>query len=85
MHGINGYVFGNLPGQDMTAGQRVRWYLMGMAARSTCTPPIGTATRWWWPACRPATRYRELASHPPPAQAVLHDAAMAGRERMRFT
>lgn len=26
----------------------------------------------------------ELASHPPPAQAVLHDAAMAGRERMRF-
>jgi FtsP/CotA-like multicopper oxidase with cupredoxin domain len=26
----------------------------------------------------------ELASHPLPAQAVLHDAAMAGRERMRF-
>ena len=39
MHGINGYVFGNLPGLDMTAGQRVRWYLMAWAARSTCTPP----------------------------------------------
>jgi FtsP/CotA-like multicopper oxidase with cupredoxin domain len=32
MHGINGYVFGNLPGLDMTAGQRVRWYLMGMGS-----------------------------------------------------
>jgi FtsP/CotA-like multicopper oxidase with cupredoxin domain len=37
MHSINGYVFGNQPlgqrpGQGMTlrAGQRVRWYLMGM-------------------------------------------------------
>ena len=32
MHGINGYVFGNLPGLVMTAGQRVRWYLMGMGS-----------------------------------------------------
>jgi manganese oxidase len=32
MHGINGYVFGNLPGLDMATGQRVRWYLMGMGS-----------------------------------------------------
>jgi manganese oxidase len=32
MHGINGYVFGNLPGLELTVGQRVRWYLMGMGS-----------------------------------------------------
>jgi FtsP/CotA-like multicopper oxidase with cupredoxin domain len=32
MHAINGYVFGNLPGLELTAGQRVRWYLMGMGS-----------------------------------------------------
>jgi hypothetical protein len=32
MHGINGYVFGNLPGLDMTADRRVRWYLMGIGS-----------------------------------------------------
>jgi hephaestin len=30
MHAINGYVYGNGPGFDVTAGERVRWYLMGM-------------------------------------------------------
>ncbi len=30
MHGINGYVYGNQPGQDMYQGERVRWYLIGM-------------------------------------------------------
>jgi hephaestin len=30
MHAINGYVFGNGPGFDVTKGQRVRWYVMGM-------------------------------------------------------
>lgn len=30
MHSINGYVYGNGPGFDVTAGERVRWYLMGM-------------------------------------------------------
>jgi hephaestin len=29
-HSINGYIFGNLPGLTMRAGERVRWYLMGM-------------------------------------------------------
>jgi FtsP/CotA-like multicopper oxidase with cupredoxin domain len=26
MHSINGYVYGNLPGQTMRSGERVRWY-----------------------------------------------------------
>jgi FtsP/CotA-like multicopper oxidase with cupredoxin domain len=30
MHSINGYVFGNLPGLTMKAGEKVRWYLMAM-------------------------------------------------------
>jgi manganese oxidase len=30
MHGINGYIFGNLRGLVMNNGQRVRWYLLGM-------------------------------------------------------
>lgn len=30
MHAINGYVFGNGPGFAAAAGERVRWYLMGM-------------------------------------------------------
>ena len=115
---INGYVFGNLPGLDMTAGQRVRWYLRGMgsevdlhtahwhgdtvvvAGMRTDVSNLLPATMQvadmvaddpgsWLFHChindhslsgmQPATRYRELASHPPPAQAVLHDAAMAGR------
>jgi FtsP/CotA-like multicopper oxidase with cupredoxin domain len=27
MHSVNGYVYGNLPGLTMKAGERVRWYL----------------------------------------------------------
>jgi FtsP/CotA-like multicopper oxidase with cupredoxin domain len=30
MHSINGYVYGNLPGLTMRAGQRVRWYVIAM-------------------------------------------------------
>ena len=30
MHSINGYIFGNLKGLIMKAGERVRWYVMGM-------------------------------------------------------
>jgi FtsP/CotA-like multicopper oxidase with cupredoxin domain len=30
MHGINGYIFGNLQGITMKAGDRVRWYVLGM-------------------------------------------------------
>ncbi|HET9257001.1 MAG TPA: multicopper oxidase domain-containing protein [Pseudonocardiaceae bacterium] len=30
MHSINGYVYGNGPVVTIRAGERVRWYLMGM-------------------------------------------------------
>ena len=30
MHSINGYVYGNGPMSCCNAGQRVRWYLLGM-------------------------------------------------------
>ena len=30
MHSVNGYMFGNLPGVTMKAGERVRWYVMAM-------------------------------------------------------
>ena len=30
MHGINGYVYGNQPGQTMKNGEHVRWYLIGI-------------------------------------------------------
>uniref|UniRef100_A0A8B9J8M8 Ceruloplasmin n=1 Tax=Astyanax mexicanus TaxID=7994 RepID=A0A8B9J8M8_ASTMX len=30
MHGINGLVYGNLPGLNMQVGDKVYWYLMGM-------------------------------------------------------
>ncbi|MDA7940732.1 MAG: multicopper oxidase domain-containing protein [Nitrosopumilus sp.] len=30
MHGINGYVYGNQPVPELVAGERVRWYLIGL-------------------------------------------------------
>ncbi len=30
MHAVNGFVFGNLPLMQMTEGERVRWYLVGL-------------------------------------------------------
>ncbi len=30
MHGINGYIFGNLPGLEVANGARVRWHVLGM-------------------------------------------------------
>ncbi len=29
-YGINGFIFGNLPGLSMRQGEKVRWYLLGM-------------------------------------------------------
>jgi hypothetical protein len=31
-YGINGYIFGNLPGLVMKQGEKVRWYLLGMGS-----------------------------------------------------
>jgi FtsP/CotA-like multicopper oxidase with cupredoxin domain len=30
MHAINGFIFGNVPPLTMSAGERVRWYVLGM-------------------------------------------------------
>ena len=30
MHGINGFLYSNVPGLDMEENERVRWYLLGM-------------------------------------------------------
>ncbi len=32
--GINGYIFGNLPGLKMKSGERVRWYLISLGGES---------------------------------------------------
>ena len=32
MHSINGFVYGNLPGLEMSQGERVRWYELGMGS-----------------------------------------------------
>jgi manganese oxidase len=39
MHGINGYVYGNIPGLVMKRGERVRWYLMAMGSESDLHSP----------------------------------------------
>jgi len=31
-YGINGYIFGNLPGLEVNQGERVRWYLFGLGS-----------------------------------------------------
>ena len=51
MHSINGYVYGNGPQLVLNAGQRVRWYLLGMGTEvdlhtphwhgNTLTTPMG--------------------------------------------
>jgi hypothetical protein len=33
-HGINGYIYGNLPGLEMNEGERVRWYLFGLGSEN---------------------------------------------------
>ena len=30
MHAINGYLYGNLQGLEMNAGEKVDWYLVGL-------------------------------------------------------
>jgi hypothetical protein len=38
-YGINGYIFGNLPGLVMRQGERVRWYLLGMGSEKDLHSP----------------------------------------------
>lgn len=39
MHGINGYVYGNTPGLTMQAGEKVRWYLIGLGNQEDLHTP----------------------------------------------
>ncbi|MBI3867305.1 MAG: tetratricopeptide repeat protein [Verrucomicrobia bacterium] len=39
MHGINGFIFGNLPLMRMKQGERVRWYLLGMGGETDLHTP----------------------------------------------
>ena len=38
-YGINGYIFGNLPGLVMKQGARVRWYLLGLGSEKDLHSP----------------------------------------------
>jgi hypothetical protein len=38
-YGINGYIFGNLPGLVMKQGEHVRWYLLGMGSEKDIHTP----------------------------------------------
>ena len=38
-HSINGFLYGNLPGLEMTEGEKVRWYLFGMGSEEDLHTP----------------------------------------------
>jgi len=48
MHGINGYVFGNLPGLRMRAGERVRWYPFALGTEVDLHTPHWHANTLLW-------------------------------------
>ena len=48
MHGINGYVFGNLPGLRMRFGERVRWYPFALGTEVDLHTPHWHANTLLW-------------------------------------
>lgn len=54
MHSINGYVFGNMPLNAMTAkkGERVRWYVMGMGTEVDLHTPHWHGNTLLWSGMR---------------------------------
>ena len=48
MHSVNGFVYGNLPGLTMKAGQKVRWYVMAMGTEVDIHTPHwhGNTVTW---------------------------------------
>ena len=46
MHSMNGFLYGNLPGLDMTEGDTVRWHIaaFGTEVRSILPRPLAVAT-----------------------------------------
>lgn len=52
MHGINGYVYGNLPGLTMSLGERVRWYTLGMGTEVDLHTPHWHGNTGLWAGMR---------------------------------
>jgi manganese oxidase len=52
MHGINGYVFGNLPGLVMQRGELVRWYVLGLGTEIDVHTPHWHAQTGLWDGMR---------------------------------
>jgi len=52
MHSINGFVFGNLPGLEMSRGERVRWYMLGMGTEVDLHTPHWHGNTGTWAGMR---------------------------------
>jgi FtsP/CotA-like multicopper oxidase with cupredoxin domain len=52
MHSINGYVYGNLPGLEMSVGERVRWYMLGMGTEVDLHTPHWHGNTGTWAGMR---------------------------------
>jgi len=52
MHSINGFVYGNLPGLEMSEGDRVRWYMLGMGTEVDLHTPHWHGNTGTWAGMR---------------------------------
>jgi len=52
MHSINGFVYGNLPGLEMSEGERVRWYMLGMGTEVDLHTPHWHGNTGTWAGMR---------------------------------
>jgi hephaestin len=52
MHAVNGYVYGNLPGLEAKAGERVRWYVIGMGTEVDLHTPHWHGNTLLWEGMR---------------------------------
>jgi len=52
MHSINGFVYGNLPGLEMSEGEDVRWYLLGMGTEVDLHTPHWHGNTGTWAGMR---------------------------------
>ncbi|MEK7407856.1 MAG: multicopper oxidase domain-containing protein [Acidobacteriota bacterium] len=66
MHGINGFIFGNVPGLVMQNGERVRWYLLGMGNEVDLHTP-----HWHGKTLRYNTRNTDVVELLPGSMATL--------------
>jgi FtsP/CotA-like multicopper oxidase with cupredoxin domain len=52
MHSINGFVYGNLSGLEMSVGERVRWYMLGMGTEVDLHTPHWHGNTGTWAGMR---------------------------------